>query len=175
MSTFQIAVNRLLELEGGLVNDPSDPGGITNYGISLAFLKENDIYVNDDGIIDAQDVKDLTPEKASSIYKAYFWDKYGYSNIHNQMIASKILDMSVNMGPLQAHLLAQRACWALNGLGIPDDDGILGEKTLAEINRWDIALLPILKSEQANFYRLLVAIKPKRINDLKGWLKRAYQ
>ncbi len=175
MSIFELAIGRTLKNEGGLVDDPNDPGGITNFGITLAFLKKNDIHINNDGVIDAQDVRDLTEENAKTIYKTYFWDANGYSNIHSQLIATKIFDMCINMGPAQAHKLAQRACWSLNGMGTPDDDGIFGEKTLKEINRWNEDLLPPLRSEHANFYRLLAAQKHPMSKDLNGWLKRAYQ
>ena len=36
-SRFHFAVNAILKHEGGLSNDPRDPGGAINYGISLRY------------------------------------------------------------------------------------------------------------------------------------------
>lgn len=58
--TFDIAVNRLLEAEGGYVNDENDPGGETNWGISKRSYPQLDI-------------RHLTREDAKAIYKRDFW------------------------------------------------------------------------------------------------------
>lgn len=174
MSEFKLAIQPLLEIEGG-ESDKDDPGGLTKFGITLTFLKAANIHINDDGIIDEKDIADLTIEDAISIYRVHWWEKFGYSHINDQAIANKVFEMAVNMGGGQAHKLAQRACWAFGGIGTTDDDGILGEKTLKELNRWGADLLPVLKSEQANFYRLLAQKDIRIKNRLKGLLNRAYR
>jgi len=69
MNDFQIAVQFLVDsgdgfnAEGGYVNDPNDPGGETNYGISKASFPN-------------EDIKKLTLQRAMEIYKEYFWDAY---------------------------------------------------------------------------------------------------
>lgn len=175
MSTFELAIPTILKHEGGLSEDPTDPGGITNFGISLRFLQSEDIRINSDRIINEQDVRDLTLEKATAIYKEYFWERYCYSSIHSQVIATKIFDMCVNMGPLNAHKRIQRACWAIGDQGTPNDDGILGDSSFHVINQCDARLLAPLKAEFANYYRLLVSQKPTIYQKyLNGYLTRAY-
>jgi|GEM_PF-1123449 len=62
---FQAAVQNVLESEGGLVDHPHDPGGITNYGISLRAFP----HLGRDGI------KNLTRAQAASIYRTAYWDR----------------------------------------------------------------------------------------------------
>lgn len=121
-------------------------------------------------------VKSLSIEKAKEIYKQYFWDKYRYEAINSLYIATKILDMSVNMGSFQAHELTQRAINHCDHDIIVD--GILGTKSLVAIN--EICLhgkesdLKIgIQEEQKYFYKRLAEKKPMLAVFLKGWLNRA--
>lgn len=65
--------------EGGYCNDPDDPGGATNYGISLRWLKSlglNQGDIDRDGDIDASDIRALSKEQAAALFKEKFWDAY---------------------------------------------------------------------------------------------------
>lgn len=175
-SRFDYAVNIILKHEGRFTNDKDDPGGATDYGISLRFLKSYGIDINDDGQINLEDIKDLSRKKASAIYKKYWWNMYGYNDISHLLIATKIFDMAVNMGAFQAHKLTQRAT---NRLGYDlKVDGILGVKSKGEINeicrhgRYE-DLMSELIEEQIAFYEDLVAAKPVLKKFLKGWKNRA--
>ena len=55
-TTFNEIIEKVLEHEGGYVNDPHDAGGETNYGIAKRW------YPN-------VDIKNLTKEQAKKIYK----------------------------------------------------------------------------------------------------------
>lgn len=176
MSSFDLAIPVILKHEGGLREDPNDPGGITNMGISLRFLKNCGLKYdfNGDGVIDEREIRELTPEHATLIYRNEFWDLNRYDRIINQAVATKTLDLCVNVGAGQAHKLIQRAVWALDmdrGLA---DDGVIGNKSIMAINALNTALLPPIRAEQAGFYRLLVRIKPTQAGDLNGLLNRAY-
>ena len=85
MSYFPQAHAFTARWEGGLTDDPADRGGITKYGVSLAFLKG----IADDGQ-DSRDmldrmgirlpvtrevIKSLTQGQASSLFKWQFWDR----------------------------------------------------------------------------------------------------
>lgn len=173
---FDYAVKPVFEHEGLFSNNPADPGGATNYGISLRFLKNHGIDINDDGQIDLMDVKSLTPQKAKAIYKKYWWDKYHYEAINSLAIATKILDMAVNMGAEQATKLVQRAAnYCGHNLVV---DGILGAKTLAAINEIsqhnrEQDFMDEIIDEQKWFYEHLAEEKPALKVFLKGWLRRA--
>lgn len=175
---FELAIPIIFEHEGLFVNDPSDPGGATNYGISLRYLKKfenspKDILalfdIDGNGILDEKDIKQMTKTQAEAIYKRMWWDKFQYGRILNQSIANKVFDLAVNMGSTQAHICAQRAVRSACGLQLIED-GILGSKTIGSINQCDqIALLAAIKSEGAGVYRFL-----NKSKYIKGWLNRAY-
>ena len=176
MSKFEKAVKLILKHEGGYVNDPVDPGGATNYGISLRFLKgTGDLDLGDidgDGDIDKRDIKKMKVEEATKIYKRYWWDKYNYEKINSAEVGTKIFDMSVNMGGKQAHKLAQRAC---NDLGSHlADDGVLGPLSFHEINSYETEeMVEALRKRHRGFYEYLIKKKPQFEKYRRGWMRRA--
>ncbi|MBL4800874.1 MAG: hypothetical protein JKY45_03200 [Emcibacter sp.] len=169
--------------EGGLVDDPDDPGQITKCGISLRTLSRlnavdnnhdglSDYDFNGDGAIDADDIRGMDDASIRLFYYHEFWHKYDYGALPNN-VAIKTFDFAVNMGPHQAALILQRALLA-NGHRLMDD-GLLGNITRALVNSTlQEQLIPAMRSEAAGFYRLLVAVNPTSKKYLKGWLRRAY-
>lgn len=192
-ASFDEAVRVVLEHEGGLVDHPEDPGGVTNYGISLrwavhAMIDAGDtalelLDIDGDGDTDADDVRTMQRADAVVLYRAFWWDRYRYGEIQDQTLATKVFDLAVNMGPKQAHRCAQRA---VRGIGDDlVDDGILGPLTRAALNLFgSVGLIPPLRSEAAGFYRALIvrndALRRHGIEvpDFgvfkRGWLRRAY-
>jgi lysozyme family protein len=163
---FQAAIRRVLRWEGGLSDNPNDPGGRTNYGISLRWLEHNGIDVDGDGQVSAKDVDALTPEKASVLYRRYFWSPE-LDLLASDDVAIYVFDMNVNMGQDRAARIAQEAA----GVGV---DGKLGPKSVAAMNSLDqAALLAKMRELRASFYRNLAARKPALAVFLRGWLKRA--
>lgn len=174
---FDYAVKHVLEHEGGFSNDKNDPGGATNYGISLRFLKEMDIDFDHDGDIDIQDVKNIHFTDAIDIYKKYFWDKNHYEAINSLEIAAKIFDIAVNIGASRAHKIAQKGCTYCGHKDLKID-GILGPKSFAAINEITTHgrqsdLMDEIVNEQKWFYEHLTEDNPKLKVFLKGWLNRA--
>ena len=191
---FAEAVEVVLDHEGGLVNHPDDPGGVTNFGISLRWALRQHVDAGDlalefldfdgDGDIDADDIRQMGRAGAKNAYLKFFWKPNRYDRIANSQVATKVFDMAVNMGPRQAHKLAQRAVRAAQQIKIADD-GVLGRISIEQINTADHhALLAGMRSEQAGFYRGLIlrndALR-KNGHDVpdfskfqEGWLRRAY-
>ena len=157
---FQQAVEVVLKHEGGYVNDPTDPGGETNFGISRRSYPDLDI-------------RNLTREQAIEIYRQDFWERWGYDRIRDLAVATKVFDMAVNMGPKRAHTLLQQA---LGLIGSPVVvDGILGPQTLKATNEADPSrLLEALRLLSARYYWELVRLDGRRKKFLQGWLARAY-
>jgi len=181
MSTFERAIPTVLYHEGRYVDHPCDPGGATNFGISLRFLMQTgdlncdgwrDGDINQDGVINAEDIKALSEERATELYRIYFWIKNNYGEIEDQAIATKIFDLAVNMGSYSANKVAQQAVRAASGLSLATD-GIMGSQTFRGINYCKPNLLMVaLKSEAAGYYR---SIRYNGSKDfIKGWLNRAY-
>lgn len=159
MSDFNLAIQTVLDHEGGYVNDPRDPGGETQFGISKRAYPERDI-------------KHLTRDEAIEIYRRDWWDKYGYGEISDQLLATKVFDAAVNMGAKQTHTLLQRALVACGQM--INEDGVLGEATFVAISQvasgW---LLDRFRVELVNFYLNLYQRNKQRLVYLAGWIKRA--
>lgn len=172
-----------MDMEGGekFSDDQDDPGGATKYGISLRFLKgitEGDI--DHDGDIDADDVKGLSWTSTKYIYQKHFWHPL-FENLHPQ-IASKLFDLRVNMGPVQATKIIQATHNELEQFladnernyieDILEVDGVMGPKTLRACTR-DELLKPLIH-QAAQFYFNLADKRPASQKYLLGWLRRTY-
>ena len=177
MSSFVAAIDFVLKNEGGYVNHANDPGGATNFGVSLRALRAleggnlADWDKDGDGDIDAADMQLLTRKDAIQFYKKHFWNDH-YKDINVQLVATKVFDMAVNVGQRQAGRILQRA---INWDGpVVHVDGIIGPATVRAVNSLGPRLRKQLPAELAAFYFLLVDQKPARGTFLLGWLRRAY-
>lgn len=152
MSHFDRAILSVLQHEGGLANNPADPGGLTNFGLCQRTYPRLDI-------------KALTKEKAIDIYRRDFWHpKY---DLMPYQIAAKVFDMAVNMGAGQAHKLLQRAAGVVS-------DGVIGNGTTKAVNGFDVGeLLNKITAEQMKFYNAVIEKKPTSKAFLAGWSHRA--
>lgn len=178
MSVFELAIPVVLLHEGVMSQDKDDRGGSTHYGISLRFLKtlreldEQGFMVgdfNEDGVINAQDIQELTRGDAIALYRQYWWAPHRYERINDQALATKTFDLTVNMGSVASHRCLQRAVRAVNGHCLVED-GLFGPKTLMAVNNVAAErLLAAYRSEAAGYYRSL-----HQSCFEKGWLNRAY-
>lgn len=174
---FEKAVAFVLSHEGGFSHHPNDPGGATNFGVSLRYLKEEGIDVDMDGDIDIDDIRALDEEMAKKIYKERWWDKGRYNEINELSLAAKILDMAVNMGAKQAHKIVQCTSNEISKKALRID-GILGAisrdrlNALTRENRTNL-LIEKLKFNCGQFYRRLVSENPSLKVFLRGWLNRS--
>ena len=177
MAEFAVAHCFTAQWESGLINHPADPGGITNYGVSLRWLRSlgHDLGdIDGDGDIDADDVRALTREQAAALFKARFWDDYGLGYLP-PATATCQYDCAVNTGPRQATLLTQQACNALVGnYGVKlAVDGVFGPATRTFLTLHATpALLNAMLEQRARFYERLAAQRPPLAVFLRGWLRR---
>jgi len=110
---FELAVSLILKLEGGLVDHPRDPGGITNMGISLRAHP----YLGEHGI------KTLTREGAKKIYLKHYWEPIKGDQLPPEL-AICVFDGAVNQGPVAASKILQSVVGATV-------DGVIGPKTIS--------------------------------------------
>lgn len=172
MSDLNAALMHIYDNEGGYTEDHAGP---TKYGVTIPTLQAYYDRVNIHKTVTKQDVVDLNWDTAKDVYKILWWEEYGYNKILDTKLATKVFDMSINMGPVQAHKLVQRGCQAL-GFQIKDD-GKLGPKTLKTLNMSNTEqLLSAIRAECAAFYRRLAESNPTKFGQyLDGWLDRAYE
>lgn len=110
MSTFERAVAEILRQEGGLADNPHDPGGLTNYGISQRAYP-------------SLDIRALTEADARAIYRRDYWLAPRLDRLPPGL-ALAAFDCAVNQGTGTAVRLLQAA------LGVTVD-GVIGPKTEA--------------------------------------------
>jgi lysozyme family protein len=94
--TYDDALRRLLKHEGGYSDHPSDPGGPTNFGITLADVRR---YVKPDAT--ARDVRDLSLSQAKAIYCTRYWDALRCDELPRG-IDYAAFDYGVHSGPARA-------------------------------------------------------------------------
>lgn len=175
MADFQPALQVILKHEGGWVDDPADRGGETNFGISTKIIEEEKLTNEELGLPPGREkgwLKDMHVNAAIHVYKKLYWDRYGYGNINDQAVATKLCDAAVNMGGTQAAKLAQRAATAC---GQPaTDDGKLGPRSFAAINACvPIEWLKAMKAQMEWFYNKIIEGRKENEKFRKNWMKRA--
>lgn len=153
MASFSIAVDKLIETEGGYANSKYDRGGETKYGIS----KKS--YPN-------LDIKNLTISDAKRIYFVDFWEPIKGDQIKNQELANYYLDMAANHGVNRATKIIQKSA------GVPID-GIIGPITLSKINTNPIDTLKNAVINRIAFFNAIVKNDPTQEKNLNSWLARA--
>lgn len=154
MADFEKAVKKVFEVEGGEVNDPTDKGGWTKFGISHAAYP-------------SLDIKSLTKERAKEIYRKDFWEKIQGEKIQSQAVAEAFLLCAVNMGVTGATRLIQQ-------LLLLSTDGIVGPVTINKLNqsneRMILDQLTLLQIER--YVSICLRVK-SQVKFLLGWIIRA--
>lgn len=167
------AIKYVIDNEGGFVDNEHDMGGVTNFGLSMRFLKS--FYPEID--ITYKWIKNLTFNKAYDIYKSAWWNAYNYGKINNRNVAAKILDMAVNIGPTKAGKIVQKALNDCTELELIVD-GILGSKSMASLNNEKVDKDQLMKNiiKQLIYYYIDIVINtPSQLVFLKGWINRAFK
>lgn len=146
-SSYDEALRRLLAHEGGYSNNPADPGGPTNFGITLADYRK---YVKPNA--DANDVKAMRVEDAKTIYRKRYWDALGCDDLPAG-VDYAAFDYGVNSGIARSGKVLRR-CLGLTGTSTRVTDEA------------------IAAARQADAARLIAAICDERLvflRSLKTW------
>ena len=168
MNNYAPAIKQLLENEGGYVNDPSDPGGETNFGICK---RDNPDL----------DIKNLTKEFASDWYHKHYWLKYGFHLINDDRLARWLFNHVVNCGEHPVIKCIQTALQTIlhraNRFDISITiDGVIGPQTIKLINEWyKTTDLLMVENNLWNHYEQLMQKNPKLEKYRNGWHARCYQ
>jgi lysozyme family protein len=147
--SFDMAFEHVIEVEGKYSNDPKDPGGETMFGI----CKRDHPNV---------DIKNLTIEKAKSIYKKEYWDTVCCDSLPSPLNLF-VFDCAVNQGTSTSTKLLQAALRVTV-------DGDIGAKTLSAASASGNYGAALFMTE-----RVIRYTKTKNADTyLNGWLNRLF-
>ena len=126
LSVEQIA-DEIVAREGGYVNDPDDPGGATNFGVTIHTMRRLGLDLDGDGRVTAQDVRRLSRDQARAIFVKHYFEEPGIATLPEALQPS-VFDMYVNSGANAVRLLQR----LLNRMGHAlTVDGVIGPITAA--------------------------------------------
>lgn len=164
MANFDVALAYVLEQEGGFVNNPSDKGLATNYGISSPTLSK---WLGRAVAVD--DVKNISMQTVKAIYRKNYWDVIKGDALTQQSSATFLMDMAVLMGPSSAARLAQTS---LNLKA----DGLIGPVSIAKLNITAPSVFALVFSKLCvKAFVSIVVANPSQLVFLPNWVGRAHE
>ena len=142
---FDKCMEMLLHHDGGFVNHPSDPGGLTNMGVTK---KTWDDFYGDD--IDEERMRNITVDDIKPIYRTNYWDDVAVSDLPSG-VDWAVFDWAVNSGagkgsegsPEGRRSLRGRCCWATDTDGC---DGVSAARNHQPHSGPSGQLLPITRT-----------------------------
>jgi len=166
-------IDKVIAVEGGYVDDPTDSGGETNHGITKAVAEACGYKGN---------MKDMPIEFARSVYDSRYWTPLKCDEICSlsESIAGKFFDIGVNLGVSRAAEFLQRSLNVFNRsesiYGDIEVDKIIGPKTILALCTYlelrdEEVLFKALNSLQCNFYIELAERREKDEKFVYGWIK----
>jgi len=157
---FDACFDRVIQSEGGYVNDPADAGGETNLGVTAgawgAYLGRP---------INSGEMQSLTKDTVKPFYRQMYWDKVKGDDLPAG-VDYAVFDFAVNAGVSRAAKFLQRSVGAV-------DDGVIGGGTLGKVAVTNKQrLLAAFADQKQRFYNGLALSNPSQQKFLKGWLSR---
>lgn len=122
-SNFDACLKEILHHEGGFVNNPRDPGGMTNLGVTKEVYEAWIGYPVSESIM-----RKLTPQLVTPLYKRNYWNAVRGDDLPIG-IDLCVFDFAVNAGPKRAVRYLQRMIGA-------EADGSFGPKTLSILSQY---------------------------------------
>ena len=182
MADFTAAHAFTAKWEGGLSDHPSDPGGVTNYGICIEFLKDfaktqaNRDLLGRMGVslpVRRETILRLTAEHAAAIMKVAFWMPLQCDQ-WPQPFSLAIYDTGVNMGLGIARRFAQSAVGTtVDGIWGPKTRAALEALTAASVAAHREAALRVC-SLRMDRYDWICERNPRMKVFYTGWSRRVY-
>ncbi|CUH62622.1 putative Peptidoglycan domain protein [Thalassovita gelatinovora] len=170
----------IIAREGGYVNDPDDPGGATNHGVTLHTLRRLGLDLDHDGDIDAGDVHRLSRAKAQDIFLTNYFKRPKIDHLP-ELLQASVFDMYVNAGANAVKILQRLLRQMGHEVTV---DGMIGPQT-AGAARMAAQAAPAFLADaygvaRRNYYFRLADGRPAsrkyartRSGGKGGWIKRA--
>lgn len=162
----ELIINEIIRVEGGYVNDPSDSGGETNFGITVAVARAA-------GYEDR--MRDMPRDVAYRIYAAKYWDSVRAGEMPER-VAAEVVDTGVNAGTHRAGVFLQRSLNVLTPGSALAVDGVIGSGTIRRLNEYlakrdGETLVKMLNCLQGSYYVRLAERREKDERFIYGWFK----
>jgi len=176
MKSVRQLATEIVAREGGFVNDPDDPGGATNFGVTIHTLRR----LRPGQHITIQDVRALTREDAVDIYIEHYFNRPRIAELPEPLWPT-IFDMYVNAGANAVRILQR----LFNQMGLQVAvDGVIGPQTIAAAHRaYDMApahLVDAYGIARRDYYYSIADRRPasrkfarRRDGGKGGWITRA--
>lgn len=129
MQTVRQIATEIVAREGGFVNDPDDPGGATNFGVTIHTMRNLGLDLDRDGSISVSDVRALTRDQAIEIFEKHYFEKPLIAMLPHVLHAT-VFDMYVNAGSNAVKLLQRLVRDMGHNVVV---DGVLGPKTIGAV------------------------------------------
>ncbi|WP_226621573.1 holin-associated N-acetylmuramidase [Alloyangia pacifica] len=166
--------------EGGYVDDPDDPGGATNHGVTLGTLQRVGSDLDGDGDVDRADLSRLTESDAAAIFLRDYFHAPRIGALP-EVLQPSVFDMYVNAGAGAVRLLQRLLCDMGEAVAV---DGVIGPQTLAAARRAADAapdhIADAYGIARRNYYFALADRRPasrkfarSRAGGKGGWIRRA--
>ena len=180
MPTIRDIATEIVRREGGYVNDPDDPGGATNHGVTIHTMRRLGLDLTGDGRVDASDVRQLDQEQAIDIFVQHYFDGPRI-NLLPEPLQPSVFDMYVNAGSNAVKILQR----LLNQMRIDVAvDGVIGPITAEAARRaYEAApdhLVDAYGIARRNYYYAIADARPasrryarRRDGGKGGWITRA--
>lgn len=180
MQTVEQIAQEIVAREGGYVDDPDDPGGATNFGVTIHTMRRLGLDLTRDGVVDALDVRALTRDQAVTLFIDHYYQRPGIARLPDSLHAS-VFDMYVNAGANAVKILQRLLREMGQEIAV---DGLIGPQTVAAAVVAAKAapdhIADAYGIARRNYYLSLADARPasrkfarSRAGGKGGWIKRA--
>lgn len=157
---FPVCLKEILHHEGGFVNHPKDPGGMTNLGVTKQTYEDWIGHPVNEAIM-----RKLTPELVAPLYKKKFWDTLRCDALPKGLDLC-VFDFGVNAGTNRSGRYLQRLVGAVQ-------DGVVGPATIKAVEEKRaemgvLGLIDLFQEMRRAYYRQLNTFPTFG----RGWLRR---
>lgn len=180
MKSVRDIAREIVAREGGYVNDPDDPGGATNHGVTIHTMRRLGFDLDRDGDVDVRDVKMLSQDQAIDIYVKHYFEKTRIGLLPEPLHAT-VFDMYVNAGSNAVRILQR----VFKDMGYDIIvDGVIGPQTAriahAALDEAGAFLVDAYGIARREYYYRIGDRRPasrkyarRRNGGKAGWIRRA--
>lgn len=180
MTSVRDIADEIVAREGGYVNDPDDPGGATNHGVTIHTMRRLGLDLDGDGAVTSADVKRLSRSQAVDIFIQHYFKAPRIGDLP-EVVQASVFDMYVNAGGNAVKILQRLLRQMGHDISV---DGTIGPQTIAAAQEAAKSapdhFVDAYAIARRNYYFRLADARPAsrkfartRAGGKGGWIKRA--